>query len=272
MKLGVCSWSLEPKSVGELVERVSATGLGSVQLALDPLVEWGLEETRDALGSAGISILSGMMMMSGEDYTTLDSIRDTGGVRGDEHWEANLAAVTRNGKAAAQLGLDLVTFHAGFIPHEAGALRDKMLGRLREVVDRFADCGVRVALETGQESAETLLDALAALDRPEVGVNFDPANMILYGMGDPIAAVDALAPRIAQVHLKDAAPTEAAGEWGTEVVFGTGSVNTDAFFTRVAALDPAVDALIEREAGDQRVTDIAAARAVAEEWLERRSS
>ena len=272
MKLGVCSWSLEPKSVDELIERVSATGLSAIQLALDPLEEWGLDATREALARAEISVLSGMMMMAGEDYTTLDTIRETGGVRADEHWPTNLAASERNAAAAAALGLDLVTFHAGFIPHESGALRDTMLVRLREVTDRFADHGVQIALETGQESAETLLEALAELDRPEVGVNFDPANMILYGMGDPIAAVDALAPRIAQVHLKDALPAESAGAWGTEVVFGTGAVQTDAFFARIAALDPAVDALIEREAGDQRVADIATARGVAEAWLERSAS
>ena len=71
---------------------------------------------------------------------------------------------------------------------------------------------MRVALETGQESAVTLLEALADLGRPEVGVNFDPANMILYGAGDPIDAIETLGRHIAHVHVKDATLSTRPGE------------------------------------------------------------
>ena len=83
-----------------------------------------------------------------------------------------------------------------------------------EGIDSFTDAGLRIAFETGQETAATLLEALDELARPEVGVNFDPANMILYGMGDPVAAARALASKIAQVHIKDAIPAPRPGDWG----------------------------------------------------------
>ena len=80
-RLGVCSWSLRPETPAELAERVRATGLGTVQLALDPsrTGAWSLEDTRAELEAAGTTIASGMMATRGEDYSTLETIRRTGG-------------------------------------------------------------------------------------------------------------------------------------------------------------------------------------------------
>jgi hypothetical protein len=87
-RLGVCSWSLQPSSPADLVAKLREIGVDACQLALDPLREgaWKLGETRDALRAAGIEIRSGMMGTHGEDYSTLDTIRVTGGVRPNEHW------------------------------------------------------------------------------------------------------------------------------------------------------------------------------------------
>lgn len=259
---GVCSWSLGPDSPEALAETLAELGAGGVQLALGPIRKgaWSLEETRFALADAGIALLSGMMATEGEDYTTLETIRRTGGVRPDEHWQTNRRAAIEDAKIAAELGLDLVTFHAGFIPHDAAdPERGVLIGRLREVIDIFADRGVRVGFETGQETAGTLIGALDELDRPDAGVNFDPANMILYGMGDPSAAIRALGPRIVQAHVKDATPTGTPGIWGSEVAAGTGSVEWGIFFQTLAALPQRVDVLVEREAGGSRAADIRAA-------------
>jgi len=266
--LAVCSWTLTPDSPATLVERITATGLPAVQLALDPLRgDWDPVETDQRLTDAGIELVSGMMAMAGEDYSTLEAIAVTGGVRPDGTWAENRRAAQQNARLAAQLGLPLVTFHAGFIPHDEGAERTTMLGRLREMVDIFAAEGVRVAFETGQETAGTLLAALDALDRPEAGVNSDPANMILYGMGDPIDAVGALAARIAQVHIKDATATAVPGTWGAEVPVGEGEVEWPRFLAAVRALDREVDLVVEREAGERRVEDIRTARTVVESTL-----
>ncbi len=271
-RIGVCSWSLRADSPAELATRAAACGVSHVQLALEPLrpsrpQPWSLDETADALAAQGIACLSGMMEMEGEDYSTLDSIRRTGGVRPDEHWEANLAAAHENAIAMARLGLDLVSFHAGFLPHEDGAERRKLLARLREMVDVFADAGARTAFETGQESADTLVAFLNELDRDSAGVNFDPANMILYDQGDPIAGLRRLAPRVLQIHVKDATRTKTAGEWGAEVCVGTGDVDWPAFFATLDANALDVDLVIEREAGDRRIDDIIAARGVIEEHI-----
>ncbi|HEX6884471.1 MAG TPA: sugar phosphate isomerase/epimerase family protein [Planctomycetota bacterium] len=268
-RIGVCSWSLQPGAPAELAERVRAAGLGAVQLALDPLRTgaWERAATERALSSAGIEVRSGMMGTLGEDYSSLETIRITGGVRPDAHWEANRRAASANAQIARELGLDLITFHAGFLPDEPGPERTKLVARLREVVDRFAEHGVRAAFETGQERAETLLAFLEELGRPTAGVNFDPANMILYDMGEPVAALDALAPWVRQIHVKDARRTARKGTWGEEVPVGTGEVDWGRFFDVVAARGLAVDLMIEREAGGRRLEDIRAAHALVEREL-----
>lgn len=282
--LGVCSWSLRPESPTDLARKVAATGLSAVQLALEPLRTgaWGVEETRAVLARAGIEIRSGMAKTRGEDYTTPATIRATGGVRRDEHWKANLAAFAGHAALARTLGMTLVTFHAGFLPvsssdESPGAerapiddpLRATMVARLRAVADVFAAQGVAVGLETGQERADTLLAVLREIDRSNVGVNFDPANMILYGTGEPVGALRALAPWVRQIHAKDATPPGAPEAWGREVPVGEGDVDWDAFFDVVRGHELDVDLMIEREAGMRRVEDVRAACVVLEPHRDR---
>ena len=102
------------------------------------------------------------------------------------------------------------------------------------------------------------MGVLQTLNSPHLGVNFDPANMILYGMGDPTAALDILADHVLQIHIKDATPTGVPGTWGEEVVVGTGAVNWPTFL-QIHADRIGCNLCIEREAGDNRIEDIRAA-------------
>ena len=264
-RLAVCSWSLQPASPAELVAKLESTGIRRVQLALDPLREspgsWG--QTADLFRQKGITTVSGMFGCVGEDYSTLDSIRATGGIAPDATWEQNRTNIRNTAALAQKLGLKLVTFHAGFLPHEeTDPTFARMLRRLAETADVFKAVNITLGLETGQETAPVLVQLLQKLQRPNVGVNFDPANMILYDKGDPIAALRTLGPWIRQVHIKDARRTKVPGTWGEEVVVGTGEVDWRAFFATLRELNFTGDFVIEREAGNQRVADIRTAKDV----------
>ncbi|USN99527.1 MAG: TIM barrel protein [Phycisphaeraceae bacterium] len=272
--LGVCSWSLRPDSPADLVDKIDATGCRAVQLALDPIRrgEWNESETFDRLASAGVAIRSGMMAMEGEDYSTIDAIARTGGVRPDATWPINLAAANELAEIAARNGIGLVTFHAGFLPHDEGnPERTRMIERLRELASVFSNAGVRIGLETGQEDAETLLGVLDELGGRGVGVNFDPANMLLYGSGEPIRALERLAAVVVQLHIKDATRSDAPGAWGAEVPVGTGQVDWESFFDIVCGSLTHADLMIEREAGEHRVDDITTARERVKMHLRERS-
>ena len=154
--VGVCSWSLQPGSPGDLIDKVIETGCRAVQLALDPIRTgaWDERETFERLAEAGIAVRSGMAAMEGEDYSSIEAIARTGGVRPDETWPINLEACEALAEIAGRHGIALVTFHAGFLPHDPDdAERKRMVERLREMASIYSNAGVRVGLETGQEDA-----------------------------------------------------------------------------------------------------------------------
>jgi sugar phosphate isomerase/epimerase len=183
----------------------------------------------------------------------------------DAHWDQNWRNIQTVASIARRFRLKLVTFHAGFLPHaEEDPSFQKLLDRIARVADLFAAQGIALGFETGQETADTLAAFLTKLNRPNVGVNFDPANMILYDKGDPIAALRTLGPWLKQCHIKDANRTKAPGTWGEEVVAGTGQVDWPAFFRTLGELGFRGNLCIEREAGMQRVADITAARQLVE--------
>jgi L-ribulose-5-phosphate 3-epimerase len=262
-RLAVCSWSVQPSNPQQLFAALREIGLARVQIALDPIREqptvWG--GFAEQCAQAGVQLVSGMFGCVGEDYSTLDSIRRTGGIVPDSTWEQNWINIQHTARLATSLKLNLIGFHAGFLPHDPkDPDYQKLLGRLRQVADLFAAAGIDLALETGQETAETLRSFLEELKRPNVGVNFDPANMILYDKGDPIAALRVLSPWLKHVHIKDATKTKVPGTWGEEVVVGTGQVVWREFFQVLEERKFGGFCAIEREAGNQRVRDIRAGR------------
>jgi len=262
-RLAVCSWSLQPESPQRLIEHLRQIGISRVQISLDPVHEnpvvWG--STEDFFRYHGIEMVSGMFGTVGEDYSTIDSIRRTGGLAPDDTWAENWENAQENAALAHQLGLKLVTFHAGFLPHKENDPEfEKLRHRVGLVADVFAAKGIELAFETGQETADTLVLFLQRLGRSNVGVNFDPANMILYDKGNPITALRTLAPWVRQCHIKDANRTSRPGTWGEEVVAGTGQVDWKQFFSTLDEMRFTGWCSIEREAGNQRVADIIATR------------
>jgi sugar phosphate isomerase/epimerase len=262
-RLAVCSWSLQPADPHQLAEQLLAVGIRRAQIALDPVRDepacWGA--IADVFARQGLTIVSGMFGTIGEDYSTLDSIRRTGGVVPDQHWPQNWTNIQAAASLAASLGLTFVSFHAGFLPHDdTDPAYGKLLDRIARIADLFAAKNLRLGFETGQEAAPTLRAFLEKLNRPNVGVNFDPANMILYDKGNPIEALRTLSPWLQQCHIKDARRTRVPGTWGDEVVVGTGEVDWRAFFRTLTELHFTGHLCIEREAGNQRGADIRAAR------------
>ena len=262
-RLAVCSWSLQPADPACLLRQMREIGLTHIQLDLDPLREHAAvwSDLPEVLAEAGVTVVSGMFRTAGEDYTSLETIRLTGGLVPDATWEINWENLQVTVINARRLGMEIVMTHAGFLPHEPDdPAFDKMIRRMRRVARLFADHGLTLCCETGQESAESLVAFLDHLAEPNVAVNFDPANMLLYHNGDPIAALRTIGRRVMSCHLKDAIVTTVPGTWGDEVPIGTGQVDWPAFFATMTEIQFPGFFCFEREAGKQRVADIAAGR------------
>ncbi len=272
-QLGVCSWSMRAKNASELADVCAKIGVKKVQLALVPHREdpGALDGVPEALAAKGIAITSGMFGTVGEDYTSPQTIAATGGVIIDKHWAENLNIAKNTAKYARKFGLKLVSMHAGFLPHDVSdPLYQKLLDRIVTIAKIFADQSQILLFETGQESAKDLWTFLKELDAKgatNTAVNFDPANMILYDMGDPIEALKSLLPRVQQLHIKDAIKTSVPGTWGAEVPVGQGQVNWEAFIKALEEGNFKGDMMIEREAGDDRVKDAKIAVEYLKKWL-----
>ena len=262
LAIGVCSWSLQVKSVPELKRLLDRLGVDVVQIACgDPHhAAWDegdkLPETAKA---AGFRMTGAMLGFPGEDYTTPQTIQKTGGfgnpVTRPERLERFKWALDRT-KA---LGLADLMLHAGFIPEPKHPDRKLFLDTLAKVSDLAKAKGVTIAFETGQETADLLRLTLNELKCPNLKVNFDPANMLLYDKGDPLRAVEILGPDIRSVHVKDANRPKVPGNWGEEVPLGKGQVNIQRFVKTLQKVGYRGSLCIEREVGDQeeRVRDIA---------------
>ena len=160
---------------------------------------------------------------------------------------------------AKVLGCQVVALHIGFVPHDRQApLYKQFVDTARDVCDHVAKNGQALHLETGQETADDLLQFIQDVQRPNLFINFDPANMILYGAGDPIEAIGILGRHIRHVHVKDATLSASPGAvWGTEVPFGTGEVPPLEFLRALHDAGYTGPLAIEREAGETRMQDIA---------------
>lgn len=258
--IGVCSWSLRPKDTADLIRQVQALGISHVQLALQPLVMLDDKRKHLELGqlrAGGLTLTAGMISFPGEDYSSIATIRRTGGYVPDDQWELRRRLSEQAAKLGVELGLKRITTHVGFIPARGQQGYDTMTNRVREIGRVFGGHGIELGMETGQESADELLEFLNELDVPNVFVNFDPANMILYGAGDPIEAIRTLAGHVRHVHVKDGTASARPGEeWGEEVPFGTGQVGAGRFLAALHRIDYRGPLVIEREAGNQRAADV----------------
>jgi sugar phosphate isomerase/epimerase len=274
LQVGVAGWSLGQPTLAAVFDAAADLGIGVVQVGpieTDPLKTDGYVASFLASRAArpDIEVSALMLAWRGEDYSSIDTIHRTGGY-GDPATAADRVERSCRGvELAARLGVPVVSTHVGFVPPEsAGEPFARMVGYLRRIGERADACGVRFALETGQETAGELLSLLTAVDRPAVAVNFDPANMILYGRGEPLAALRLLGPHVVHVHAKDALWSPEPGRtWGREVPLGEGAVDVAAYVAHLREIGYGGPLVIEREAGEDRPADIAAGKRLLESLI-----
>lgn len=258
--IGVCSWSIQPRDIADLVDKVHQLGLEHVQLALYDLLALAPADRDKELASlrdSGLKITAGMIAYPGEDYATIARIHETGGLVPDAQWPLRKKLTIDAGRLIMALGVPTLSTHVGFVPPPEAHGYETIIGRVREIAAELADIGVDLLLETGQEPSGKLLDFLDDLKASNIHINYDPANMMLYGADDPIRPIAAVARHIRHVHVKDAAPSAKPGmDWGTEVPFGAGAVGAARFLAALKAAGYAGPLVIEREAGTQRMADV----------------
>ncbi len=253
--IGVCSWSLQTdvKGVADAMKKI---GIDHVHLGIRAALGEEGKNVLQAIKNQNWTISATMIDFPQEDYTTLDTIKVTGGVGPDEYWEQSRDLFLGAVDVTVELGIKYLSMHAGFVDETDAAYAKKFYDRIRTLADAAGKKDLMLLLETGQETAKELRHFMEQLDHPAIGVNFDPANMILYDKGNPIEAVKVLAPWIKHIHIKDATRTKQPGTWGAEVPWGDGEVQPEAFLKALEEIGFDGTLAIEREAGDDRFADV----------------
>src|SRR4051812_2271349 len=188
----------------------------------------------------------------GESYADIPTVKQTVGLMPRETRAERTTELKSIADFARELKVDVVGIHLGFVPHDKSDPEYReMLEITRGVCDHCKRNRQALHLETGQEPVDVLIEFLNDVDRDNLFVNFDPANMILYGAGEPIPALEKLGSRVRSVHCKDATWSERPGEtWGREVPLGEGDVDMDAFVKTLKKIGYDGPLTIEREIPD----------------------
>ena len=185
----------------------------------------------------------------GESYADIPTVERTVGLVPEATRQSRLQEMRDISDFAKGLGCDTVALHLGFVPHDP---RDPSYAGIvavtRDLCDHCANNGQFLHLETGQETADGLLAFIEQVQRENLKINFDPANMILYGTGEPIDALRQVGLHVRSVHCKDGTWSDKPGEtWGAEVPLGQGDVNIREYLKTLLEIRYDGPLTIERE-------------------------
>ena len=202
------------------------------------------------LAEYGIEITVVFCGFEGESYESIKITAETVGLVPKATRAARLAESKDIADFAKLLGVDAIGSHVGFVPHDTNSPDYKdMVACVQDLCGHLKKNGQRLHLETGQESVEGLLGFINDVGMDNLFINFDPANLILYGIGDPLGALRKIGAYVRSVHCKDATATKGTPgvDWGAEVPFGTGEVDAEAFLRTLKEIGYDGPLTIERE-------------------------
>jgi len=179
-----------------------------------------------------------------------------------QYRQARIARAKEVSDFARKAGLDGVQGHCGFIPEDPNdPLYKEAVEAIRTVAAHCKGNGQTFRCETGQETPVTLVRALRDAAGDNIGVNLDPANLIMYGKANPLDAVALLAPYIKGVHAKDGRYPADPSRLGEETPIGRGLVNFPVFIEKLKGAGYNGPLTIEREIrGEKQTADILAAK------------
>lgn len=268
LDIGVFLSSLGIPDRVQAVRKAHELGIKSIQVSgvSEYLAGEKRQQLIDVIKETGTNVSAICASYPGESYRDIQTVTDTVGLRPPAMREERIKLTLRIAELGRDLGAPILTCHIGVLPKDENSpLYQGMLQAVQEIADALSEKNMSFALETGQETAGEMKHFLELVARENVGVNFDPANMILYGTGKPIEAVEVLKDHILHVHVKDGTwPTE-AGKLGTETRLGEGEVNIPAYVAKLKEIGYTGPLTIEREAGTTRIADIRASKKMLEE-------
>jgi sugar phosphate isomerase/epimerase len=267
MRLGIIT-GIAP-DVDAAIKRVHDLGFPTCQASVHQLDDGAASALRRALDRYGVEATSAVGGGPGPEIYDFYRGPQTIGLVPRETRGARIANYKKISDFAKKVGIPAVQGHCGFIPENPNdPLYGEVVAAIREVAAYCKDNGQKFCCETGQETPVTLVRAIRDIGLDNVGVNFDAANLILYGKANPVDAVDILGPYIQGVHAKDGLYPTDPQKLGREVPIGEGKVNFPVLTGKLKQIGYTNPLTIEREIrGEKQTADILAAKAYLERLI-----
>ena len=261
LEIGLMFWA--GPDARQTLRNVKDFGVRAGQLGFpgDLPLDGAAEKWDQALTAEQFIPVTAVCSYVGEDYADIPTVQRTVGLVPRNTRAERIKRTKDVSDVARKLAIDSVACHIGFVPEEPddpeyAGIRDVA----REICDHCGENGQSFTLETGQEPAKVLLRFLEDVNRPNLKINFDPANMILYGTGDPVEALEVLGSQVISVHCKDGdwPPVDRPNALGMERPLGDGSVDIPRFISKLKEVGYRGILSVEREEQDagKRAADI----------------
>jgi sugar phosphate isomerase/epimerase len=251
--------------------KVKRLGFSTCQMSVGKAPANLAAPIREAAVKHQVEITALMTLGEGRMVWTLKDGPKTIGIIPRDTRTERVNALKRASDLAKACGVKAVHTHCGFIPEDPNdPLYGDAVGVIKGVTSYLRDNGQIFLMETGQETPITLLRAIQDVGLDNLAVNLDVANLILYGKGEPVGALDVVGKHVRGMHAKDGLyPTDPYG-LGTETAIGKGRVRFPEVIEGLRRLSYTGPVTIEREiSGPQQESDIAASKTYLERLIAR---
>lgn len=269
-RLGVVTHVGGKVSADEAIAKVAQFGLPTCQVSVGMSPPGLAGPLKQALAKYGVEATAAMTLGTGPMVWDFYQGPKTIGLVPASTRAARIDALKRASDLAKECNIHAVHTHCGFIPEDPGdPLYGPAVDAIREVASYCRANHQSFLMETGQETPITLRRAIQDVGLDNVGVNLDTANLILYGKGEPVGALDVLGPFIRGLHAKDGLYPTDPKKLGQEVAIGKGRVNFPEVMRGLRRLNYTGPITIEREiSGTQQEADIRASKVYLERLID----
>lgn len=262
MELGVI---VRLKNAVENFQKLNEMGFTTCQLVsydIGEMTQENADKVIEASKKYGVRVSAFWCGWSGPKVWDFYSGPHTLGLVPEAYRETRVNELKIGSDFAKMIGVEDIVTHVGFLPEVPTRTEyHSLVITLRDLASYIKNNGQYFLFETGQETPVTLKRVIEEVGTGNLGINLDPANLILYGKGNPLDAVDVFGEYVRGVHAKDGFYPTNARELGEEVALGEGKVNFPELIKKLKDVGYNGAITIEREiSGEQQTKDIIAAR------------
>ena len=240
MKLGCTVGFNSLEGLEEGLVELKKEGFPACQIVcwdMSLLTDENAAEVLRLVGKYDVEISAFWCGVSGPAVWNFYEGQETLGLVPEKYRSRRVKDLMKGGDFAKKLGVKDVVTHMGFIPMNPLDPEFKAFcGAVREVALHLKENGQNILFETGQETPVALLRAFEEVGCDNLFVNLDTANVILYGMANPVDSLDVIGTYVRNIHAKDGFYPTNGHDLGREVPLGEGKVDFYAFFRKLRAL------------------------------------